>query len=223
MINNIQPINFNRTNNSKLAVRPSMAMKSDNVSFCGVADKAYTALTRTRNAKDAEELSQLLFSSTEHSLMLGKTQKAKQSWFSRMYEKIFQKVYNNTEKSAVSLDTVYVDVIKDSNGKVVAGSSMIVEPDKFVSHVNHVVLAPELKGTRKGKQMLLDMADRIVENTEKNNAFEITWAVGGPDKAYNKMMSRIPHVKEVLPFSRLTEYSVFVDDLKKVIDKVKSK
>ena len=100
---------------------------------------------------------------------------------------------------------------------------MIVEPDKFVSHVNYMVLAPELKGTRKGKQMFLDMAEKIANDTEKHNGFEVTWAVNGMGKSYDRMMSKIPHVKEKLPLSRYTEYSVFTKDLKEVINDVKSK
>jgi hypothetical protein len=223
MINNIQPINFNSANNSKLAIRPSMAMKSDNVSFCGVADKAYTALTRTRSGKDAEELSKLLFSSYEHSFLKANPQGVKQSWFGKMYDKFYQKFHCKMEKLAVKQDEVYIDVIKDSNGKVVGGMSMFVEPEKSMSYVNYIVLAPELKRTKKGKEMLLDMADRIIENTEKHRAFEISWSVRDGGKPYERLMNKIPHYETDVPFSKYTEYSVFVDKLKDVLKNIRAK
>ena len=223
MINSIQPINLNKTNSYISIIRPKMAMKQDTVSFSGLAQKSYKALTHTRSPKDAESLVKLLFSSQEHSLMRGGTQGVKKSWLGRVFDRLHQKINTSIEKSVVKDENVFINVIKDSNDKVVGGYSMIVEPDKFVSHVNYMVLAPELKGTRKGKQMFLDMAEKIANDTEKHNGFEVTWAVNGMRKSYDRMMSKIPHVKEKLPLSRYTEYSVFTKDLKEVINDVKSK
>ena len=221
MINNIQPTNFNGLTNYKQMTRPNLSMGCDKVSFCGMPSK--TVLTHTRCPKDAEALAKLFFASSEHSMSKGATQVAKKSWFGRVCDKLSQKFQINLEKSVVKNDDMYINVIKDSEGKVVGGFSMVVEPEKFVSHVNYVVLAPELKGTKKGKQMLVEMAEKIVENTEKNNGFEVTWCVNDAGKAFDRMMSKIPHTKEKLPLLKCTEYSVFTDDLKKVIKDVKSK
>lgn len=171
MITNI--INTPKVNSAvQMPMNKSQQVKfnqdTDKVSFTGIS-----SLIRTKNKGEVKELIELLYSSTQDTLYR-KNPNFKQNWFTKIWDGLIQSVDRYCKLSLSTSDDTIIAIAKKGN-KVVGGYTMYLIPEKCTACVEFITLSPELKNTKTGKDILINIGKNIYEQLKDTHITEIAW------------------------------------------------
>lgn len=136
---------------------------------------------------------------------------------------IKKKLFNIEKKflaipfTKMSLNPATITEAIKSNGKLLGGYALNINPTNQEAYINFMVVSSKVKETKQSAELLLNMARRIRDNAKVNNIEYISWTTNTRNHPINRLIRRF-NTKETKCFGGETKYTISLEDFSKAIE-----
>ena len=186
-------------------VLPEVVSKNDEVLF------STPIIRRLTDKEEIKELTKLFIDSLCKNLDKEPTNFIKKKLF------IIEKKFLAIPFTKMSLEPTAITEAIKSNGKLLGGYTLNINPTNQEAYINFMVVSSEVKETKQSAELLLNMARRIRDNAKVNNIKSISWSTNTKNHPINRLMRRF-NAQETKFFGGETKFTISLEDFSKAID-----